>query len=328
VADQAPQRWAAYQLAEAVVRRRTGGRASSAHDGDLGLLAPTLAGRFGPRHAWSASRLEAYRTCPFFFFVGSVLALEPRAEPVEGLDVRQLGNIYHRIFERLFEAVEDGTDGEALRAALPPVARQVLDAAPRVEGFRVTAWWARTRAEIVRDIERSLEALLALPGNWVPAYHEAPFGLRGAPALAVTQGGDRFCLRGLIDRVDRDETGGVRVIDYKTAGSSTFRDSAVRRGDKLQLPLYALAARDALRMGEPRDGFYWHVRSAEPSPFTLAGFEGGPEDAIGCAVGHAWEAVRGARAGHFVPRPPDGGCPSYCPAAGFCWHARTRRYGD
>jgi hypothetical protein len=146
--------------------------------------------------------------------------------------------------------------------------------------------------------------------------------------LAVTDGDDHFHLRGLIDRVDQDPTGGVRVIDYKTAGPSRFRDSAVRRGDILQLPLYALAARDALGMGEPRDGFYWHVRSAECSPFTLAGFEGGPEGAIGCAVARAWEAVRGARAGHFVPCPPDGGCPSYCPAAGFCWHMRTRRYGE
>ena len=35
------------------------------------------------------------------------------------------------------------------------MAGRVLDAAPRVEGFRATAWWERTRAEIVRDVHWS-----------------------------------------------------------------------------------------------------------------------------------------------------------------------------
>jgi hypothetical protein len=110
----------------------------------------------------------------------------------------------------------------------------------------------------------------------------------------------------------------VRVIDYKTAGPSGYSLRAVREGKKLQLPLYALAAREALRLGDPVEGFYWHVRHAEASSFTLAKY--GPEAAVEAAVAYAWEAVRGARGGAFVPRPPDGGCPAYCPASGFCWH--------
>jgi hypothetical protein len=43
------------------------------------------------------------------------------------------------------------------------------------------------------------------------------------------------------------------------------------------------------------------------------------------ALGYAWEAVRGARRGAFVPQPPADGCPSYCPAAGFC--PRYASYG-
>jgi RecB family exonuclease len=49
-------------------------------------------------------RLESYRACPFFFFVSHVLKLEPRDKPAEGLDARQLGNIYHQIFEELYQA--------------------------------------------------------------------------------------------------------------------------------------------------------------------------------------------------------------------------------
>jgi hypothetical protein len=41
---------------------------------------------------------------------------------------------------------------------------------------------------------------------------------------------------------------------------------------------------------------------------------------MAAAVEHAWHAVRAIRTGDFVPHPPAGGCPGYCPAAGYCWH--------
>jgi ATP-dependent helicase/DNAse subunit B len=264
--------------------------------------------------------VETYRACPFCFFVGSVLNLEPLEEPTEGLDVRQLGNIYHRIFERLYPAVADPTDVEQLLAALPDVAQGILDQAPRREGFRVTAWWEQTRIEIVESVRRSLEAMAEVQADFVPQRYEVRFGFAGQPALIVHDGDDRLRVRGLIDRVDRSPAGCIRIIDYKTAGPSAYTDRAVERGQKLQVPLYALAARDALGLGEPVDGFYWHVHHAEASGFRLADF--GLEKALRLALEHTWEAVHSARAGHFTPRSPDSGCPPWCPAQGFCWHFR------
>ena len=320
VLETEPLRHAALDLAVHVLHRRSGAAASS-YDGDLKALGDRFERQFDPGYTWSASRLESYRTCPFSFFVGRVLDLEPREEPAEGLDARQLGTIYHRILEAVFQApgVRDPADLEQLLAALPEVGAVVLDAAPEEEGFRETAWWMQTRDEILENVRRSLAALAALPGDFVPRRHEAAFGLWGQPPLVVRAGEDAFLLRGLIDRVDRAPDGRVRVIDYKTAGPWAYTKKAVAEGQKLQLPLYALAARDALRLGDPAEGFYWHVRQAEPSPFQMSRFDGGPEGAMAVAVDKAWEAVRGARDGHFVPQPPDGGCPSYCPAAGFCW---------
>jgi RecB family exonuclease len=161
----------------------------------------------------------------------------------------------------------------------------------------------------------------------VPEDFEATFGLRDRPALVVRDGEDHFLLRGFIDRLDRAPDGSIRVIDYKTGGPWPYGKIDVAKGKKLQLPLYALAARDALQLGEPVEGFYWHVRQAERSGFTMSRFDGGPEAAMARSVEMAWEAVRSARDGHFVPKPPDGGCPSYCPAAGFCWHLRPGFWG-
>jgi len=329
VADTEPSRIAALDGAALVLDRRSASLGDDdlpgPYDGDLTTLGETFRGSFGPTHVWSASRLETYVACPFFFFVGSVLGLEAREEPVEGLDARQLGNIYHRILQDVYQegTVTDPTSLAQLLEALGRVAEQVLDDAPRREGFRETAWWAQTRREIVDNVRRSLEALEEANGEWVPSFFEIPFGLQDRPPLVVDGEDDSLRMRGFIDRVDLTAGGAIRVIDYKTGGPWGFTKRAVADGKKLQLPLYALAARDALGLGEPVEGFYWHVRQAERSSFTLSRFDGGPRGAMKVAVDKAWEAVRGARAGHFVPQPPQNGCPSYCPATAFCWRYST-----
>lgn len=325
VQESAGERWAAMEAATRVLAARSG-KGPSPHDGDLRGLASLTAARFGPEHVWSASRLEDYRACPFLFFSGHVLGLEPRQDAVEGLDVRQRGTIYHRILEHVYHTATDPNDLDEVLAVLPEVSRQVLDEAPQREGFRATAWWAQTRAEIAEDIRRSLQALAAQGGGFRPFRFEERFWGHQELHVAVDgpAGSGAFRLHGIIDRVDRDGDGRLRVIDYKTGSPASYTPRDLASGKKLQLPLYALAARDALRLGTPVDGFYWHVRHAEPSKFTLAS---GADLAIERAIAHAWDAVKGARHGRFTPHPPADGCPPYCPAAGFCWHYRPTYYG-
>lgn len=315
-----PGRWEHLQHASELLRQRRQ-RHATPYDGDLSALQAIFTGHFGPDYRWSASRLEKYRTCGFFFLTDSVYRLAPREEPQEGLDVAQLGTIYHRIFEQIYRAVQDCTDLNQLLDALSRVAGAILDEAPRREGFRETAWWKATRDEIIETVRRCLEALHDAAGRFVPIAYEQRFG--DDIPLTVEQDDDYFCLHGVIDRVDRDPISGqVRVIDYKT-GSTGFTDRDLDAGHKIQLPLYALAAQESLRLGAVVDGFYWQIRKAEASELRLAGFQNGVADAIAVAVKHAWEAIHGVREGRFPPTPPAAGCPSYCPAAAFCWHYRA-----
>ena len=310
-------------VAEIVLAQRRG-----EYNGRLARLAEQLAVDFGPAYIWSASQLETYLTCPLMFFTGRALGVEPRTEPAVGLDAAQLGQIYHQLFEEVYRRAANPAEADALLAALETVAGPLLDQAPATLGFRASAWWQQSRQTITANVRASLLKFAAAEDGFSPVAFEARFGFETRFAVPVTDG-ERFYLRGFIDRIDRNEAGQFRIVDYKTGGPTAFGKNALRDNHKLQLPLYALAARDGLGLGELADGFYWHVRHAQASDFSLRGFVddefgAGPAGAIELAVAQAWTAVRGARAGDFAPQPPADGCPPYCPAAAFCRHYKGR----
>ena len=315
------ERCAALQASVQLLRQRDDSQAVGTYVGDLSSLSAEFTHRFGSDHVWSASRLEAYCGCPFRFFVGSVLELEPKLEPQAGLNARQLGTIYHRILELVYQdsSVQDVADVEQVLAALPRAAKSVLDDAPRTEGFRETAWWAQTREEIEDNVRRSLQALAenCAAKGFKPVGFERRFFDPDEVLVSVDE--HSFRLHGVIDRVDQMPDGRVRIIDYKTAGPGEYTNRALDDGKKIQLPLYALAAR-ALGLGDPYDGFYWHVRHAKASSFSLRGYEEkSGQDPLKVAALKAWDVVRGVQEGQFQPRRSADGCPEYCPAASFCW---------
>ena len=174
----------------------------------------------------------------------------------------------------------------------------------------------------METLRTTVEALDNASKGWTPAEFEKKFGIDGEPPLEVNLGDEIIRLRGIIDRVDRNEHGQLRVIDYKTGGRHlTPKD--LQRGTRLQLPIYALAAQDALKLGIVEEGLYWKIKDAEAGSLKLSKFSSddseGVDAAIKVANEHLRRIVSGIRAGQFPPIPPKGGCPSYCPAISWCW---------
>ena len=308
----------------AVLQARLAAQASGPHEGELPELVPAIAARFPPDKSWSASRLEAYGTCGLYFYFAHALKLEPRAEPEEGYDVRALGSMYHAILERLYRDAPDPTGLDGLLSRLPKVARDVFVAAPADYGFRPTALWDQQQAELLRILRETVTALADKSEGWTPRYFEQRFGF-GSPALVVHTPEGEVRLHGYIDRIDVDAEGRLRVVDYKASGAPISADD-LKDGHRLQLPLYALAARDALNLGEVAAGLYWHIGKAKESSLKLEKFEGGVPGAFEAAKQHLAAHVAGIRAGRFQPKPPEGGCPSYCPATRFCWRYKPKGF--
>ncbi|HLB50169.1 MAG TPA: PD-(D/E)XK nuclease family protein [Anaerolineales bacterium] len=327
----------------AALKARLAAEASGLHEGELPDLSALIAARYAPDQSWSASRLEAYGTCGFYFYAAYVLKLEPREEPEEGYDVRALGSMYHAILERVYRDAPDPANLDALLDRLPAAADSVFQTAPADYGFRPTALWAQQQSELVRVLRDTVAALAEQSEGWTPRHFEQRFGFGEPPLVVHTDEGDPSTLlsvaepalslskgqavrvHGYIDRIDVNAENRLRIVDYKASGSPITAND-LKDGHRLQLPLYALAARDALNLGEIADGFYWHIGRAKASSLKLEKFEGGVPGAFETAKVHVAAHVRGIRSGQFQPRPPDKGCPSYCPAVGFCWRYKSRSF--
>jgi ATP-dependent helicase/nuclease subunit B len=338
------ERWAELQHSRDVLAARSQREPDGAYEGDLAVLTQALSGRFPADHLWSPSRLETYGACPHMFFASHLLDLEVRQPPQPGLDAAQLGSILHEILEAAYAAAEEPSSVDSVLQALDRVRDPILDHAPERHGFRPTPLWAIERAQHAEALQETVRALGEQSADWIPIGLELAFGISGKPPLELQLAGRAARVRGIIDRLDQRPDGGLRVIDYKT-GRSRLNVGELDEGRRIQLPLYALAAQEALGLGQVVDGFYWAILAAERGSLRLSNYrapeeeagatseigstapEVGPAAAYATARGHVGRIVDGVSAGVFPPIPPPGGCPEYCPAAAWCWRHQPAGWG-
>ena len=95
---------------------------------------------------------------------------------------------------------------------------------------------AHVREEIEDDLREYLKDEIEHAGEgWRPIATERHF--EDVPL----EGDGKIKVRGAIDRLDRRDSGGVRVVDYKT-GRVWEKGDGYRKGRSLQLPIYLKAA--------------------------------------------------------------------------------------
>ena len=256
-----------------------------------------------------------------------MLDLELPHPPEPGLDAAQLGSLLHAILEEVYKQAQDPADPNSVLAEVEEVTQRLFATAPEEYGFRPAPVWEVEKEYLVDRVEEAIHVLAEDPG-WRPTAFERFFGSDENPFELDTPDG-AIRLRGLIDRVDTNANGQLRVVDYKTGASGTKQ--------RRPAPRPAAAAADLRPRGLIWPWAWAHRSTACITPswpgkagsLKLAKFKfddgerelSGPEGALEIAREHAGQAVQG-RAEWAVcqPVPPQGGCPSYCPASAWCWH--------
>jgi hypothetical protein len=277
--------------AEVVAER--GSARFSRFDGNLaGQSIPSPA-----QYATTATRLESWATCPFAYFAHEILGVEPVENPEDRLTISplDLGSLVHEILEKFIVEVlarppdRQPAAGQAWSGTDPDLlvglAGEICD---RYEARGIVGrplFWQRDKRRLMAGLGRLLEddSEHRRQSGTRPVAAELAFGRVGDVLNAVAMDlpdGRSVHFRGKADRLDVAADGTLEVIDYKTGRADRFRglseDNPDAKGTKLQLVVYALAAR--LYRGAPgapvRAG-YWFVSSREN--FKRVGYAVTPE---------------------------------------------------
>ena len=132
---------------------------------------------------------------------------------------------------------------------------------------------------------------------------ELAFGMRGNPPVQIELSRGAIGMRGSADRVDETRDGTLIVTDFKTGsarGFSDISDDPVAAGKKLQLPLYAHAARNAFG-NENVEAGYWFIGRRDRGKRVDVRLDANLEHLYREALE---TLASGIRDGRFIARPP------------------------
>jgi hypothetical protein len=264
-----------------------------------------LAARFGPERPISVTRLEAYRTCPYLFYLENILGLETPEEPRYDIDTRQWGLVVHRVMEKLYAG------GSLPVEQVHDAAMKALDAT--LAEVELPVFWQevtrRVFANLLPDLVRC-EAELREDG-FQPQKTELSLAGNLTKDIAV---------RGRFDRVDASATA-FRVLDYKTGRPGNFTPKAVIDGTHVQLPLYAWLYHEA-KPGLAIDNFgVYSLR--EPDVIWFARRKYTVDELVKAALENAVAIVKSIRKGEFPALPADDRVCEYCNLGHTCGFSET-----
>jgi ATP-dependent helicase/nuclease subunit B len=331
------------------------------------LTSPTirarLARRFGSQHLWSPSQWEKFARCPFHSLMEDVLQLEPLGELTLETDAARRGSLVHRVLARVHRELQAG-DGKrttfsqrdpttvaaaferALAAELGVEPRPGLDGALEELDRRQIAKWSEQYVAQHGDYDDAWQNQI-MDQSPLPTYFEFRFGpprseetdgedpRSTAEPFLLDLGNEQIRITGRIDRIDVGQSGGqtvFNVIDYKSGKRPSLTVEKMESGERLQPPLYVMAAQVLLfgeSKGRPLWAGYW---SMDKGITTSAKYS------LNCSA-EEWESlqqnvvacirqfVADIRAGNFPVSSRDEHCTSYCNFSTVCRIAQVRSLG-
>lgn len=303
----------------------------SAHDGVV--ADPALLERHRlPARAYSASALQRFASCPYQFYLSTILRLEPREEaaPIATLDPLTRGSMVHEMLAGIMRALIDGglaplpesrvADAHAIAEAIVMrVAAEYEDRlCPPIQ--RV---WDDAVAAIRRDVHVWVGRLPDDAGSWTPTRVEIGVGFPGglgrdeASRREDVRLPDGTRLHGVVDLLERGDGDTWRITDYKTGRHRLASTAVVNGGRTLQPVLYAMAVEAAFGGQVTASRLYYCTEDGgfDVHPWPVTGTTGEATRRAGLEVlaiiDHAIENGR-------LPAAPDEDACTWCDFRAVC----------
>ncbi len=232
------------------------------------------------KRRFSPSSIYTYIRCPYKFYLSYVEGVRSLDSVDEEMDEKTLGSIFHDSLEQIYSDASSLADGVSLLRRVAADKKRISDyvrTALENHYNRKGETLAATVRMKVRFIEGYVKAILDydLSVSDNSSCGLSVVGLECPVEMSFAlKDGRKVTIYGRIDRVDRFDTKGVRVVDYKSggrykAGIKTVSELFEVRSPKYMLPpfqsmLYALMWRK-MNGGEVRPALYYARSMNDPS---------------------------------------------------------------
>jgi ATP-dependent helicase/nuclease subunit B len=307
-------------------------------------LIEIIADKLDDNFVWSATRLNAFGTCPYRFFAAYLLALQEVKEPEEGMDQLQLGSLNHEILEKTYKEIKHDNlrivpdNMEIALEILEEIAAKSFKDAPHKHHFRASALWKEQQSVILRRLWMLVKRdfsddspLNKLGSERRPFALEMRFGF--GDNLRIPVGDSSIRVRGVIDRIDISD-GKLILVDYKS-GTTKINPVEMAEGRNFQMMVYLMALNEQIKQNGWKyriaGGTFWHIRDQETSKIMeiKTGLETVNE--ITDAQVHLTRYFEQMRSGNFAvqpSKPGDNRCTSYCEFYQLCRLSNTDQYKE
>jgi ATP-dependent helicase/DNAse subunit B len=213
----------------------------------------------------SSSRLELLGKCPYAYFLKYVLKIETPEEieytPGKWLNPAQRGTLLHSVFERFYRELKNRAEKpqQAIHEELLyQIAEECIKEHKEETPPPSELVFESERDEILASCKVFLLTEEEKGVHSTPSFFELSFGRKGEMTIDLNQeveeveinlpSGDKFYLRGIIDRVDQVQDGTYQIIDYKTGSTYNYEEREyIKGGRQLQHTLYAIALEKILQ---------------------------------------------------------------------------------
>lgn len=180
----------------------------------------------GPRARISPSAFEELETCPLRWFVGRQMS--------SGTEMPLLkGNVVHAIAQAVQSGVPEGQIESAVREYWPALSP-------------AAGWVLTTEIDDLLASEKLIRGWVANQGGYTSLGEELSFRMElypGGPSVEIDDEdvpAESVVVTGRIDRLDKDESGYLRAVDFKSGGKAATKAEATTNP---QLAFYQLASR-------------------------------------------------------------------------------------
>ncbi len=216
---------------------------------------------FLPDH-FSFSQVASFKNCPLQYKFGSILKI-----PIRGKSVFSFGKTIHGTLHKFVGESIRRKQIEQKNLFGTKEAGSILSLEELMDIYD-KEWiddWYDSQVNKKEFYEKGKEVLKMFYEAFVKKEPKVLF-INGEPALEksfdLKLNGDTFI--GTIDRIDDDGEGGTEIIDYKTGAPK----KSLSKDEKLQLMIYALAAKKVLGLN-PTKLTYYYIEDGSTQSFDV-----------------------------------------------------------